>query len=100
MPGSGLAWDSSGLTNGTLRVITAQSPHIGSARVSGGNLTISGSSGIPYASYYVLASTNAALPLIQWSRVATNAFDSNGNFTFMESVIPGMPRLFYLVRLP
>src|SRR5581483_11387266 len=31
MPGSGLAWDSSGLTNGTLRVITAQSPHIGSA---------------------------------------------------------------------
>jgi len=32
--------------------------------------------------YYVLASTNVALPLTNWTTVATQQFDLTGNFAF------------------
>ncbi len=36
--------------------------------------------------YYVLSSTNVALPLSNWTRLQTNSFDANGNFSFTNTI--------------
>jgi autotransporter-associated beta strand protein len=101
MPGSGLAWDVSNLSgSGKIAVVKAASPQISHFGVSGGLLSLSGSGGPPRANYYVLASTNAALPLSQWTFVATNSFDTSGNFQWATSLDPNAPSGFYLLRLP
>jgi hypothetical protein len=101
MPGSGLAWDVSNLSSsGKIAVMKAASPQIGHVGVSGGQLSLSGSGGPPRANYYVLASTNAALPLNQWANIATNSFDNSGNFQWSTSLDPTAPQCFYVLRLP
>jgi hypothetical protein len=101
MAGSGLVWNTNSLASaGTIEVMAASAPRISSFGVSGGQLTMSGTGGVPTANYYVLASTNAGLPLGQWSYVATNAFDGSGNFHFVSSLTPGAQQCFYLIRLP
>jgi len=61
---------------------------------------LSGTNGAASNPYYVLASTNVALPLSNWSRIATNSFDVNGHFAFTNSLIPAMPQRFYRLQLP
>jgi fibronectin-binding autotransporter adhesin len=97
-PGPGLFWDTSQLTvNGTLKVVSSPSPSITGVVKSGNNLVVSGSGGAPNASYSVLTSTNAALPLAQWSPVATNQFDASGNFSFTSPV--AKPQQFFILQL-
>jgi autotransporter-associated beta strand protein len=102
-PGPGLTWITTNLTaDGTLRVGgggVAQ-PEIGAVTVSGSDIIISGTGGAPGGSYYVLASTNVALPLINWTPLATNAFTSSGAFVFTNAVNPDFPRQFFLLQLP
>jgi fibronectin-binding autotransporter adhesin len=75
--------------------------HFNSVSGTGGQLVTGGSGGTTNGTYYILSSTNAALPLISWTRIATNQFDSNGNFSFTNSIDPaGAPRQFYLLQLP
>ncbi|HEX5218668.1 MAG TPA: hypothetical protein VFZ59_03810, partial [Verrucomicrobiae bacterium] len=52
------------------------------------------------ASYIVLTSTDASLPLANWTPVATNAFDGNGNFAFTNAVNPNEPQRYYLLKTP
>jgi autotransporter-associated beta strand protein len=100
MPGSGLAWDTSSLvTNGTLRVIAA-SPPVLSASISGTNLVLSVTNGIPTANCYILTATNLIVPVSNWTRLATNSFDLNGNLVFTNLVIRTAPARFYRVQLP
>ena len=49
--------------------------------------------------YYLLQSTNVALPLGQWKVVATNVLGANGNYTFIgtNAVTPGTQRQFYIL---
>jgi len=47
-----------------------------------------------------LASTNLALPLSSWSRIATNSFDITGGFGFTNPIDPTVPRQFYLLQVP
>jgi len=61
-------------------------------------LVVSGTNGIANAPYLVLASTNVMQPLVQWSRIATNLFDSMGGFVFSNAL--GHPRCFYALQLP
>ncbi len=61
-------------------------------------LVLNGSNGIPGWNYLVLASTNLALPAAQWPVLATNAFDSNGNFNFTNGI--GATRQFFLLKVP
>jgi len=61
---------------------------------------LSGTNGIPNGNYYVLDSTNLALPLPNWTLMATNVFDANGDFTFTNAIDPNTPQLFYLLQLP
>jgi hypothetical protein len=102
-PGVGLAWDVSSLVvNGTLKVVDAvpPAPEIEGVTVSGGNLVIIGTGGAPGGTFYVLTSTNVALPLANWARVTTNLFDGTGVFSTTNSVDPNAPHQFYLLQLP
>ena len=83
---------------GLVRLIVAQ-PSFGNIRVAPGGLVISGSGGLTNAVYYVLSATNLAAPLNSWSRIATNAFDAGGNFSFTNALNPGVPRQYYRLQL-
>jgi autotransporter-associated beta strand protein len=97
-PGSGLAWTTAGLTNGVLGVIAAAPPEIGSIQLVGGNLVVQGGGGSAHAGYYVLTSTNLALPLSQWTPITTNVFDGNGNFIFTNSLNLNVTQCFYRLQ--
>ena len=65
---------------------------------TGNNLIFSGTGGTPAAQYYILASTNLALPLADWTRLATNKFDANGNFSYTNGVGKNTPREFFILK--
>jgi autotransporter-associated beta strand protein len=73
-------------------------PVFGGAGVSGGSLVFSGSNGTPLGNYFLLASTNVALPLSNWTRLTTNQFDAGGNFAFTN--VPSLPRSFFRLQMP
>jgi hypothetical protein len=60
----------------------APTPVITNLVVSGINLQFMGINGSAGQPFYLLASTNAALPPSNWLNVATYNFDANGNFNF------------------
>jgi hypothetical protein len=49
-------------------------------------------------SYYVLASTNLASPMVQWTCLATNPM-TGGQFRFTNVVDLAVPYIFYRVQL-
>jgi hypothetical protein len=75
--------------------LAAARPQIKIVAVSGSNLTFNVTSGQPGATGYVLQSTNAALPVAGWTRLATNGFDANGNFTTATPINPAKPQNFF-----
>jgi len=64
-----------------------------------GNVTINGTGGQAGDAYYLLQSTNVALPLSQWNVVATNVLGANGSFTFIGTnvVAPGDNQQYYIL---
>jgi len=88
--------------NHTLDLVLALSaaviPRITACALPGMNFVLSGTNGLPQGNYYVLTSTNLALPLNQWLRLATNAFDDHGNFNFTFPAAAGAPQQFYLIE--
>jgi hypothetical protein len=97
-------------TNGTVASIglvtlfgisptVAPMPRFTNSTVSGTNLVLSGVGGAPGAVYSVLASTNLATPLANWTSLTTNAFDSNGAFTLTNQIVPDLPFQFYTVQI-
>ena len=60
---------------------------------------VTGTNGQTGDAYYLLQSTNVALPLSQWNVVATNVLGAPGNFTFIGTnvVTPGGAQQFYLL---
>ena len=101
IPGINLAWNTNNLNNGILSIVASPTatPKIAAMKVSGNNFIFSGSNGVPNWPYYVLASTNVALPLTNWSIVATNSFDASGHFNFTNPANSAMPQTFYLLKL-
>jgi fibronectin-binding autotransporter adhesin len=77
----------------------ARPPVINTIGVVGGQIVISGTNGVATTNYYVLTSTNIALPLASWTPLATNTFDGSGNFSFTNGA-PVDPQRFYLLRIP
>lgn len=63
-------------------------------------LTLAGTGGAPGAAYCLLGTTNLALPVSQWTRVATNHFDDNGNFAVQADLAPGLSQSFYRLQIP
>ncbi|MGO8679024.1 MAG: beta strand repeat-containing protein [Limisphaerales bacterium] len=63
-----------------------------------GALVITGANGLANGVYYVLTSTNAALPVTQWTLFGVSAFDSHGNFTLTLPYSPGDRERFYSIE--
>jgi T5SS/PEP-CTERM-associated repeat protein len=99
--GSGLAWTNLLAQDGSIAVVEAARPlQFNSLAVTGSQLLFSGSGGASNGTYRVLATTNAVLPMTQWTPVATNLFDDTGNFHFTNTITPGVPRRFYRLLFP
>ncbi|MGD1087788.1 MAG: polysaccharide lyase family 7 protein [Verrucomicrobiota bacterium] len=84
-----------------INVVPAQ-PGIASFSLSGTNLVINGTNGFSGLTYYVLTSTNVALPLNLWTPVATNVLNASGNFTITatNAVNHNVPQCFYILQMP
>lgn len=96
----GLVWNTNTVPiAGTLSVVKLTSPVLATPGFAGGNLVLSGSGGVDSWPYFLLASTNLGLPAAQWTRVATNQFDRNGNFILTNPVTAASPQMFYRVQL-
>lgn len=81
-------------------IIVPRHPLISTPIFQGANLILSGTGGVPTASYYVLSSTNLALPSAEWTPIGTSSFDNGGNFSFTNTLDPSVPQLFYLLQTP
>lgn len=91
-----------GLTNFItfcLTILPGPQPVIDNMEVVSNNFVLSGSNGVAGAGYYVLTTTNLALPTSEWKCIATNTFDANGNFIFTNDVATNVPAVFYLIEL-
>ena len=64
------------------------------------NLVLSGV-GHPGGTFWVMTSTNAVLPMANWTRATTNTFDPvTGQFNFTNALAPGSLQLFYRLQAP
>jgi glucuronoarabinoxylan endo-1,4-beta-xylanase len=77
-------------------------PQFTSATWVGTNLVLTGTNGgIVGNPSYTLSSTNAALPLANWTIVATNQFNPGGGFSLTNPVTATVPsQMFFILRLP
>jgi PKD repeat protein len=75
-------------------------PGISSVSLSGADLVLSATNGIAGNTYLVLASANLALPLSQWTPVATNILSANGSFTIVlpYTVNGNAPQQLYILE--
>ena len=96
----GLFWSTTRLAvDGTLGVVSSNSPAIRSVGLSGSNLVLQGTNGTPNWTYTVLSATNLILPLAQWTATATNFFDASGNFNWTNSAGANGPQQFYVIKV-
>jgi hypothetical protein len=78
----------------------APGPSFSAVQLSSNQVTFLGTNGPPRAIYYVLSTTNLALPMAQWTSIATDIFDSVGAFQFTNTVSPLSPKQFFRLKLP
>jgi hypothetical protein len=76
-------------------------PGIVNITLSGTNLLLNATNGLATGTYLLLASTNLALPVNQWTSLATNVLTANGNFsiTATNAVKPHSACQFYILQL-
>ena len=98
--GTALASGAGGtLTNTGPRIeVFLAPPAIVNVARSGGNVVMSGYYGKPGSNYVLIASTDLTIPSSSWTRLVTNQFDSNGNFTVTNAI--SAPYRFYRLLLP
>ena len=75
-------------------------PVIGNISMSGGQIMVTGTNGVAGGNYYVLSTTNLALPATNWSVMVTNQFSPDGSFIFSNSLNPNTPQTFYRLWRP
>ena len=80
------------------RRVVAGVPKFSAPLLSGGNLILTGTRGVPGGDYSILSSTNLGLPIASWTLLGSNVFDASGNFSFTNSIDPAKPQQFYLIR--
>jgi hypothetical protein len=84
LAGSTYSAASGSITVGTVQL---KIPTITSIGINGSALTITATNGTLNGTYYLLTSTNIALPLSQWTPVLTNVFDGSGNLNLTTNVV-------------
>ena len=89
-----------GLDNVIVSPLTNVVPRLVGANLAGTNLVLSGVYGVAGETYVVLTSTNLTQPPGQWTPVATNLLNTNGNFTLTATnvVVPKAPKRFYILQ--
>jgi fibronectin-binding autotransporter adhesin len=98
--GGGVQWANNLAANGTISVVGAlPQPVINGFSLVGTNLVMSGTNGYTGGGFYVVATTNIALPLSSWKPVSTNQFGSGGVFSITNPIVPGAPAKFYTLKL-
>jgi hypothetical protein len=103
VPGGGFsAYLSNNVANGSVDLLFISLPEtppsFTSAKTSGTNFIVSGTGGVANWPYFMLCTTNVALPLNQWQPIATNSFDADGNFNFTNSTGANGSPGFYLLK--
>jgi hypothetical protein len=107
-PGNGLAWNTNTLTTGVISIVPGAiigpttNATITSVKASGTNLLIHGiNNNVPNTSFHfaVLTSTNIALPLSNWTAIATNPFNPDGSFDYTNPVVTTTPRQFIDIKV-
>jgi len=90
------------LGTGVVRVVYVGlgRPEFQTVAWSGTNLLLGGTNGLVGTPYYLLTSTNVAMPMTNWTRVLTNAFGPGGSFTSSTSVDPLENARFYRLQSP
>jgi hypothetical protein len=73
----------------------------GITALGGGNgaFILSGVGGTNNGTYFVLTSTNLAIPLASWTPIATNQFGNLGQFIFTNTPPTNTPQQFYLLQM-
>lgn len=79
---------------------TPRRPVATSLALDGANAIFTGTNGLANGTFYVLTSTNLTSPRSSWTRIGTNVFDDNGNFTFTNSVTTDSSQVYYILQLP
>ena len=75
-------------------------PYITQALMDPGGLVLRGTNGTPGTNYFVLNSSGlAVLPSVQWITLATNAFDTLGNFDCTNPLPPSASQGFYRLQV-
>jgi hypothetical protein len=88
-------------TNGSSLLLSfVPQPQITGISAMAGNLSISGGNGVANRTYYVLGSTNLLSVVASWTRIATNSFDGNGNFSWSAPITAGVPQQFFAIQVP
>jgi autotransporter-associated beta strand protein len=100
--GSGLRWGTNSLNSaGIISIITAPSaPLISTVQLVGDQFIFGGTNGPAQGPYYVLTSTNPALPLTNWTPIATNQSSPDGHFSTTNTVDPAYPEQFFMLQIP
>ena len=96
---AGFAYAGSAPDLGAFEYASKPSPALALAWV-GADLIFTGSGGPAGGTNYLVATTNLALAVSQWSPVATNQFDLAGNFSFTNALPAGVPQQFLRLALP
>jgi autotransporter-associated beta strand protein len=97
---SGLTWNTSNLgVNGTISVaaVVSSPPTLGSVRLSNGSLIMSGSNGVPNATFRILSTNIVTAPIANWPTVFTGQFDGSGNYSYTNSPLTNTTSFFRLV---
>lgn len=88
-----------GSVNLVVQSTNSSPPGFATVTMTSNGLVMSGTNGPLNGTYVVLTSTNASLPLNQWTPIATNHFDASGNFAFTNVPSPGSKAGFYVIQL-
>lgn len=94
--GTGLAWDTDGLTNGILSIVAAAPPQFGSITQTGDGNFLSSGTGSAGVTYELDAATNLAPP-IAWSFVTNTVADQNGRFQLSDLQATNFTQRFYRI---
>ena len=84
-----------------ISLVALVQPVITGVNLAGTNLVLSARYGQSGGTYFTLTSTNLALPLSQWTPVATNVLNLDDYFTVTvtNAVTPGVARRFYILKM-
>ncbi len=93
----GLAWDTTGLPNGVLRIAATNPPSVSGAQISGEGIFHLTGIGSAAQRYQLLTTTNLTPPVV-WSVVTNTVADTNGLFEFADPEATNFNCRFYRVQ--